>query len=140
MPQNMQKRPAKVVSLDLEEVIQPAKSSVPANEDEFYQQALEVLRRGLDQKAMTHHLIGQGLSHHEASQLAGKVWKENQHTRRQNSYILFGFAGVLLVIGTVILISQIRASASLSLSSAYLFFVSAAWFGYKGYSAYRHTQ
>lgn len=144
MPRNMQKRNKKVVSLQLEDepLIEEDQESEedspqPLDEEALYQHALGQLRRGIDQKSTARSLVGKGMSHREASKLTEKVWQENQHTRRENGFILLGFAGVLLIIGGFILVSQIRDSESLLLSPAYAFFATAAWFGYKGYSEYR---
>ena len=142
MPRNVPKNAQKVASLDLDEEAIPqepdeAEAMQPLDEESLYQYTLDKLRRGIDQKAVARNLVGKGMTYREASQLSEKVWRENPQIHRENSYILLGFSGFLLLVGGFILINQIQDSASLLFSPAYAFFLVAAWFGYKGDHAYR---
>jgi hypothetical protein len=125
MPQNMQKKPKEVASLDMDDAaVEPTEeqADTPETRDEaMYQKAIKYLERGMDEKKIADQLVLQGLARPVAVEIARKVWKENLATRSQNVTILLGAGAFFIVLGIALLALSFSNNGALPvLSPSYL--------------------
>ena len=138
MPQNMQKKPKEVVSLDVDEAAvedTEAAQVTPETRDEaMYQKAVKYLERGMDEKKIADQLVQQGLSRPVAVEIARKVWKENLATRSQNVTILLGVGALFIVLGISFLALSVSNTGALpTLSPSYLLILFGIFLMVRGY-------
>ena len=137
MPQNMQKKPKEVMSLDVDEaaVESDEQQATPETRDEaMYQKAVQYLERGMDEKKIADQLVQQGLSRPVAVEIARKVWKENLATRSQNVTILLGVGAFFIVLGISFLALSVSNTGALPmLSPSYLLILFGIFLMVRGY-------
>ena len=144
MPQNMQKKPKTVASLDMndetEAVIEESKTRITTAEavDAL---ALHYLEQGMTQKKIADALVQQGVSRPQATAVARKIWKANPATRSQNVIILYGAGAFFIVLGLVFLLPNTLNGGGLpAFSPSYLMMFFGVYLAFRGYMDSREIQ
>lgn len=149
MPQNMQKK-AKVASLELEDSLEQEDASIQRmgieeiaqipEDDTRYRAALKLLQFGNPLPKIASKLVNEGIMENriEAMRLVQRVAEEHPQEQRKNATILLSAAGIFTLIGLIFISAGYINSGSFPLlTPSYLFILIGAWFGYKGYQAWK---
>jgi len=155
MPQNMQKKP-QVADLSLDENQQLAEqieagyaeTAAQAEEvatmsetDARYLEALKYYQHGNSQKKIATRLAKNGMTRLQAARLAKRVMEENPQEEYTNAMILLGAGGFFAVVGVLLIIGRVLGTGTLPIfAPSYAFILIGAWFGYKGFQAFRNLR